>query len=309
MENNLLVLGLLESVLGKGKPSKTTADYTFYCPFCKHHKPKLVVNINSGEYNCWTCHPKTKGKTPVSLLKKLSVDKDKIIEMKGYFKGDKTFIDEKTLSKVKLPEEFIPLTNPDKSLEIRHALSYLKNRNVTDQDIYKYNIGFCKKGRYRNKVVVPSYNQSGQINYFIARSINTSSGLKFDSPMCDKNSIIGLEYFVNWSVPIILCEGIFDAIAIRRNAIPLFGKTIPKALMMKLVMPEVKTIYLALDQDALMEALDYAQQLIDLGKEVYLIQLEGKDPSEIGFEKMTLLLQQAKPITFSDLLLKKLSLI
>ena len=90
--------------------------------------------------------------------------------------------------------------------------------------------------------------------------------------------MIGLEYFVNWSVPVILCEGIFDAIAIKRNAIPLFGKTIPKSLMMKLVESEVKTVYLALDKDALKEALNYSQTLLDHGKEVYLIELEGKIP-------------------------------
>jgi DNA primase len=237
------------------------------------------------------------------------VDYEKIAEMKGYFQNDFTVIDTKIKSRVQLPEDFIPLINPDTALETRHALSYLKSRNINQHDIYKYNIGFCKKGRFKNKIVIPSYNESGQINYFIARSFDKNAHLKYDSPVCDKNSIIGLEYFINWSIPVILCEGIFDAMAIRRNAIPLFGKTIPKALMMKLVIPEVKTIYLALDNDALTESLDYAQQLIDLGKEVYLVELNEKDPSQLGFDNMTKLLHQAKPLTFSNLLLRKLSLI
>jgi DNA primase len=115
-----------------------------------------------------------------------------------------------------------------------------------------------------------------------------------------------MEYFVNWSVPVILCEGIFDAIAIKRNAVPLFGKSIPKALMLKLVESQVKTVYLALDKDALKEALTYSEQLINLGKDVYLIELEGKDPSDLGFENMTKLLQQAKPLTFGEIILKKM---
>ena len=60
MDKELLVLGLLETVLGKGKGSKTTMDYAFYCPICKHHNPKLIINIKTGQYNCWTCHPATK---------------------------------------------------------------------------------------------------------------------------------------------------------------------------------------------------------------------------------------------------------
>ena len=55
----------------------------------------------------------------------------------------------------------------------------------------------------------------------------------------------------------------------------MFGKTIPRALMMKLVENDVKTVYLALDNDALKEAIEYSQQLLNLGKDVYLIELQG----------------------------------
>jgi DNA primase len=309
MDKELLVLGLLETVLGKGKGSKTTMDYAFYCPVCKHHNPKLIVNIKSGQYNCWTCHPATKGKTPVSLLNKIDAPTERILEMKNYFQGDNTKIDTTKPDKVTLPQEFISLAESDKSLESRHALAYIKKRGIDQNDIIKYNIGYCKTGRYRNRIIVPSYDKSGDINYFIARSFESDPGRKYDAPSCNKTELIGLEYFINWSVPIILCEGIFDAIAIRRNAVPLFGKTIPKALMLKLVESEVKTIYLALDKDALKQAIDYSQNLLNLGKEVYLIELEGKDPSELGFENMTKLLHNAKPLSFSDLLLKKIQLI
>lgn len=306
MEKELLVLGLLETVLGKGKGSKTTMDYAFYCPVCKHHNPKLIVNIKTGQYNCWTCHPATKGKTPVSLFKKIDAPTEKLIEMKNYFQGDNTKIESSKSNKVQLPEEFISLVNPDTSLEARHALTYLKKRQISDQDIKKYNIGYCKNGRYRNRVIVPSYDRNGNVNYFIARSFEKDPARKYDAPSCNKTDLIGLEYFINWSVPVILCEGIFDAISIKRNAIPLFGKTIPQALMLKLVESEIKTVYLALDKDALKEALSYSEQLINLGKEVYLMELEGKDPSDLGFENITKLLQKARPLTFSEIVLKKI---
>jgi DNA primase len=307
MESHDYVLGLLESVLGKGKKDRNTLDYAFSCPFCNHKKPKLIINVKTGQYNCWTCFPKTKGKTPVSLFKKLGVDLERIKEMKGYFKNDTTIIDEDTRDKsVFLPKEFESFTKNDGSLEYRRAISYLKMRGIESQDVLKYNLGYCKTGRYRNKVIVPSYDKTGKLNYFIARSYEKDPYLKYDAPSVNKTEIVGMEYFINWQVPVILCEGVFDAIAIKRNAIPLFGKSIPKALMLKLVESQVKTIYLALDKDALREALEYSQTLLDHGKEVYLIELDGKDPSDLGFEKMTHLLQHAKPITFADLLLKRL---
>jgi DNA primase len=308
MDNSKLVLGLLESLLGKAKGSTVTNDYAFYCPICNHHNPKLIVNIKSGQYNCWVCDPPTKGKTPVSLLKKIEAPKDAIIEMKGYFKSDTTKIDDVVYNKVVLPKEFKSLIIPDGSLDSRHALAYLKKRGISNYDIIKYNIGYCSSGRYRDKVIVPSYDANGQINYFIARSYKSNSSMKIDAPSCNKSDIIGFEYHINWSVPVILCEGIFDAIAIKRNAIPLFGKSIPKALMMKLVESEVKTIYLALDQDAIKEATNYSQKLIDMGKEVYLLNLEEKDPSDLGLEKMISLLHNAKPLTFMDLFLQKMQL-
>jgi len=309
MDNSNLVQSLLEVYLGKGK-KLAKGDYAFYCPICKHKNQKLMINVISGAYNCFTCHPKTTGKTPVSLLKKIGAPSEAILEMKGYFINDTTKIKvEKETKTIIIPKEFISLNDlSDRSLEKRQALAYLKKRMVSNFDIQKYNMGYCKIGRYRNKVIVPSYDSNGRLNYFVARSYEIDPKQKIDAPSCNKSEMIGFEYYINWNVPVILCEGVFDAIAIKRNAIPLFGKTIPKALMIKLLQPQVKTIYLALDEDAIMESIDHAQKLIDLGKEVYLIQLNGKDPSEIGFEGMIQYLQNAQPMTTSSLLMLKMQI-
>ena len=307
MDYSQFVQSLLEIYLGKGK-KLAKGDYAYYCPVCQHKNQKLMVNVISGVYNCFTCHPKTTGKTPVSLLKKIGAPSEAIIEMKGYFANDSIKIEvEKENISIIMPKEFISLNDTkDTSLEKRQAIVYLRNRIVTGSDIQKYNIGYCKTGRYKNKVIVPSYDSRGRLNYYIARSFEKNPNQKIDSPSCNKSEIIGFDYLINWNVPVILCEGVFDAIAIKRNAIPLFGKTISKALMIKLLQPEVKTIYLALDEDAIMESIDHAQKLLDFGKEVYLIQLQGKDPSEIGFEKITQYLQNAKPLSASSLLMLKM---
>ena len=115
--------------------------------------------------------------------------------------------------------------------------------------------------------------------------------------------------FINWNLPIILCEGPFDALAIKRNVIPLLGKNIQKSLKKKLVKSEVQKIYIALDKDAIKQALTFCEELINEGKEVYLVEMDGKDPSEMGFEKFTNLIQTVQPLTFSNLFEKKLELI
>ena len=308
MSNEGLIIGVLESVLGKSKHFPKTADYGFYCPVCNHKNPKLIVNAKTGKYNCFTCHPPLKGQSPVTLLKKIGAPNERILEIKSYL-GYMKKEEETVITTVSLPKEFVSLLEENNSLEKRQALAYVKSRGITESDIVKYNIGYCASGRYRNRVIIPSYNKRGITNYFMARSFEKNPARKFDAPTCNKSEIIGLENTINWSVPVILCEGIFDAIAIKRNAIPLFGKTIPKSVMVKLAESQVKTVYLALDKDALKEALNYSEQLVNMGKEVYLIELEGKDPSDLGFENITELLHKARPLTFSDFLLKKMQLI
>lgn len=305
MEKLHLVLGLLRIVLGKSKPS-TKGNHAFNCPFCKHHKPKLEVDPLLGVWHCWVCGEK--GRTPTSLLRKAHASSEHIAEMRSYFPDGKGEKQEKTYEKVQLPPEFTSLAAKSTKLAYRQARAYAASRRITDSDILKYGIGYCETGKYRNSIIVPSYDKSGQLNYFISRSFEKEPGKKYNAPSCNKNEIIGLEYYINWKCPVILCEGIFDAIAIKRNAIPLFGKTIPKSLMMKLVENDVKTIYLALDNDALKEAIEYSQQLLNHGKDVYLIELQGKDPSDLGFEEVTKYLHTAKQLTFGDLLLKKIQL-
>ena len=96
--------------------------------------------------------------------------------------------------------------------------------------------------------------------------------------------IIGFDLFINWDEPIILCEGVFDAMAFRRNAIPLFGKTVMNKLQKKIIESNVKKIYLALDNDALEDAIKISDNFINNGIDVRMIKFKEKDPSEIGFK-------------------------
>ncbi len=313
MDNVKVLLGLVETVLGRGKITSRT-NYAFHCPFCNHHKPKLEIELQISKegknpWNCWVCG--TKGRSLVSLFKKAGASNEKIQELKPYVKYIPADGGESDIEKVvvTLPKEYKPLLNGNKnSITYRQAIAYARQRGITDVDIVKYGIGYCESGRYANSIIVQSYDKDGKLNYYISRSFEKDPARKYNAPRCNKNELIGLEYYVNWKCPVILCEGIFDALAIRRNTIPLFGKTVSTALMMKLVQADVRTIYIALDNDALIDALKHAQRFLDLGKEVYLVELEGKDPSDIGFEEMTHLLHRADPLSYGKLLHRKLEL-
>ena len=156
-------------------------------------------------------------------------------------------------------------------------------------------------------IIIPTYDKNGILNYFTARSFEKNPYIKYRNPSISRD-IIPNEHMINWKVPIIICEGLFDAIAIKRNAIPLLGKNIQSELMKKIVSSFVNKIYIALDKDAIKQALHFCEQLMMEGKEVYLVDLQDKDPSEMGFENFTKLIQKTNPMTYSSLLEQKLSI-
>ncbi len=312
--DNTALLFLVESVLGKGQPT-SKGNFAFKCPFCTHHKNKMEINLRTTSkrenfWHCWVCG--AKGKTLLSLFKKIKAPQGKINELNVLIVPSKKeqHIEQDALE---LPKEFIPLYKPveDKiaQIEAKHAIKFLKKRGITQDDIIKYNIGFCKEGKYEYRVIIPSFDELGRLNYFIARDYKEPSLQKYKNPPASAKDVIGFELYINWDAPIILVEGIFDALTIKRNVIPLFGKVIHGKLMEKLVKSSVNRIYIALDADARRDALKQAEMLMSYGKEIYLVEMEGKDANEIGFKNFLNTLEQTIPLNLQSLIEKKLQLI
>ena len=306
MSSNIL-LGFIENVLGKSH-KRARENYAFTCPKCNHHKPKLEVNLHTDEngqnpFECWVCG--FKGRTIKSLLKQLQVPAEQAYEILKYVrKGDE--VGYAPTSVVELPKEFQSLYNASTTSIIANKVRrYLYKRGFTDRDFLKYNIGYCTSGQYTGRIIVPSYGENNQLNFFVARTFEDAYH-KYRNPECSKD-IIGFENLINWSQPIILVEGVFDAIAVKRNAVPILGKSISKSLIKRIVSSTVEDIYIALDRDALKKALQYVEQFLNMGKKVYLVDMQDKDPSEMGFVNFTHHVQQAEEMDLGKLLRYKLS--
>ena len=307
MEDRLL--SLLELVLGKSK--KTSGDnYAFYSPFVDHYKPKLEINIriNSKGDNPWHCWiSDEKGKTIKSLFKKLRVSKQVWDEYNSIFSKVSRYTERDTTIdtiQVELPKEFIPLYKKQNTIQYKHALNYVLNRGITPEQIVKYNIGYCESGEYNEKIIIPSYDENGKLNFFVGRSFYETK-FKHKNPKVSKD-IVGFDLFVNWNIPLVLCEGAFDAIAIRRNAVPLFGKTIPSSLEKKIIDHKVSKVYICLDSDALKNAIKFAEKFMNYGIETYLVDLGEDDPNEMGYEKINKEIYNTTPINLQKLMEYKL---
>ena len=298
---NYELITLLEKVLMKSYQMKN-GEHAFHCPFCNHHKKKLQVNTETQKWHCWVCN---KGGHKIGiLLRKLNAPKQiisEVLKILGDYKGVKYEKDEKTEYNVSLPQCYKPLWEKSEDPIYRNAIHYLKQRGIEGIDILRYSMGYCTSNGYSNRIIIPSYDCEGKLNYFIARDMFPNSKFKYKNPPMSKDTVC-FEMFINWDEPIVLVEGVFDAIAIRNNAIPLLGKFPSKTLVMRLVEKNVKQIYVALDEDARQDAIKLSKFLMDYGISTYLLNMKDKDPSELGFTKFWQLLNTTQQSTFSDII-------
>ena len=302
------LLASIENILGKSH-KRARDNHAFNCPFCNHRKPKLEINMHTNEegknfWECWVCQ--TKGQTIRSLLYQLKTPKEEAQSILKYLpQGAQA--EYKQLSIVEIPKEFQSLyTASEKSVVANIVKKYLYERGLSANDFIKYGIGYCTTGEYGGRVIIPSYSQSNQLNFFVARTYD-GNYFKYKNPEASKD-VIFFENLINWNAPIILCEGVFDAIAIKRNAIPILGKSISTSLYKKIITSSVKDIYIALDDDAKDRAVQIGEQFLNQGKRVFIVTLPDKDPSEMGFKAFTKYIQSAEELNLSSLMLHKLDL-
>jgi DNA primase len=310
---NLKLLQLLESVLGKGK-STSGDNIAFFSPFVSHYKPKLEINIHTnhaGEnhWHCWISDKK--GRSIASLFKQLNLPKERFEQLNRIIESTKyrnVNSETKSITTIQIPAEYAPLWIKKNTPDYRNAIHYLTQRGITIFDILKYRIGYCETGEYSGKIIIPSYDAQGQLNYFVSRAFYKADKQKHKNPKISKD-IIGFEMTINWAEPIILCEGAFDAIAVKRNAIPLFGKIIQPALQKKIIEERVKNIYICLDADALKNALSIAERFMAEGLNVYFVELQNEDASELGFQQITEIIENTDLLTFERVMELKMGLL
>ena len=273
-DKNLELIELLEEFLGDPrKHYESKGQIAFDCPNCSDMrgvdydgKGNLEVNYEMGVYNCWSCAETHGTKGKIFHLFKEYADKDtlqKYIKGKFRFHGEYATNHEKEVEKevLKLPEEFFYLNGKQNSKQFAPAFNYLYHRGITDAMIDKYRIGFCFDGLYQNRVIIPSYDINGDLNYFISRSISPKTQkFKYLNPSIDKTSIIFNEHLIDWSKPVFLVEGAFDHIVIP-NSIPLLGKKMYDKLFKEIYFKSNNLIIIVLDPDAIEDAIKIYNKL------------------------------------------------
>ena len=162
---------------------------------------------------------------------------------------------------LKLPDGYKKLSESSyKDFNYIKAYRYLTERGITDELIKEYNIGFTTTGQYHNRIIIPSYDELGDLNYFVSRAWDKWKKPKYLNPDVEKQLFVYNEFNINWDGTIYLVEGAFDHIVVP-NSIPLLGKTMYGKLKSLLLKNAKSDVVILLDDDAKDDAIRIYKEL------------------------------------------------
>ena len=297
-------LKIVKEFLGSFYKSKD--EFLFHCPKCKHHKKKLSLNFDKNVFKCWICDyvGKDIGRLVYSYGNSDTKSQWRTLTGVVDFSEVDEVEDEKIV--VKLPEEFISLTSKQVNPLSIMVRQYLKSRGLTRDDLVWWKMGYCPDGEYGKRIIIPSFDISGEVNYFIARSYTPGDWQRYKNPPAERDFIFN-ELYLDWNKDITIVEGVFDAI-VAGNAIPLLGSTLREnSYIFQKIIANCDKVYIALDDDAKSKEFKISDLFRLYGVDVYRIDTSGfGDVGEMDKKTFQTRKKTAEVLSLDDYLLERI---
>ena len=299
--NKKETLKILHEVVGNYRQT-SKEEYYFRCPACNHRKHKFAVNLDKNAFHCWVCD--YRGRNIRRLIRRYGsftqLQKwDSISGRSDLERFADLFVqtsNEEVKARVELPAEFTSLTSESVPATGVYAYRYLEKRGLTKADILKWKIGYCFSGEYRNRIIIPSFDEEGDCSYFIARSY-TGDSYKYKNPRASKDIVFN-ELYIDWNKDLVLVEGVFDAL-VAGNAVPILGSTLrPGSDLLRKIVRNDTPIYIALDPDAADKERRIIKMLLEYDIELYKIDVSGYE--DIGSMPKSVFQERKKTASFID---------
>lgn len=302
----------IESVFGPVKVAKNGMNADVWCPFCApvdKTKKKLSIRTDDDRCHCWTCG--FKSRSLVSLIAKFGsrerlneyVTKINPTAVKAVnCRSIHVDVDER---RVELPKDFKLLATSDRSDPDANAvLNYVTvRRKLSTNDIWFNKIGTSDQPRWRRRAIVPSFDSRGDLNYFIARTIDDRTKPRYDNPDADKLSIVFNEINVDWTRRLVVCEGVFDMFNCGGNVVPLLGSDMnEESALFNTILVHNTPIALALDGNMWeTKTLKAAKKLASYNIDVVLVDTRAfEDPGSMTKREFKQALEAAQPFDWTS---------
>jgi hypothetical protein len=164
---------------------------------------------------------------------------------------------------VELPEGFRLIMQYLSDPDARAIRAYCHQRGYTDKDLWRYRVGYSNEWRWRRRLIIPSFDLDGNLNYFVTRAIDDTP-YKYINAKANKKQIIFNDIDIDWTREnITIVEGPLDLMKCSKiNAVCILGSSLhsDSSLFQKLVQSSMDVI-LSLDPDAYIKQLRIAKTL------------------------------------------------
>ena len=305
-------IAFLSSTFGPGIVNKRSISVN--CPECgkdKPHKKKLVIKLDDGMHHCWVCG--LKGRTLKYTVRKYASHQYenylRLFESAEYKTEGLTESD--IVIDVKIPKGFILLAQNlnSRDPDVRATLDYAFSRGVSKSDLWYYKFGTCTTGSFRRRLIMPSFDSYGKLNYYAGRSIDKSSKMKYLNAKAPKKNLIFNEINIKWNEELTLVEGPMDLVKCNNNSVALLGSYLHEGYsLFKKIAQNSTPVLMALDPDATHKMQTMCMKLSSYDIQIRILNLDGYgDVGEMSQPDFLIRKEQAQVWKTNDRLLHLIS--
>jgi len=275
---------ILTRVFGPCQIDRRGINAAFRCPDCgKSKKQKFVVKLDTGQYHCWVCD--ARGASVAKVLRRLSSEAATRWEsVTGSYQ--RQFRDEVVEAPaVELPNGFKLLAESldSNDPDARACIEYTRDRGLGLRDLWYFRLGYARRGHLSRRVIMPSFDADGKLNYWTARSIDKVKFGKYVNPSIPRGEFIFNELNLDWRQELTLVEGPFDLVKCDINTTAILGSNISrKSALFQGIARNKTPVILALDSDMPEKQHKWAKALSEFDVEVKILDVgKFKDVGEM----------------------------
>lgn len=298
-------IDFIQSIFGAGEVRRE--NITVRCPICNDNraeKKKLSIRLTDDVNHCWVCGWSARSLLP--LLKKFAQDRIEDYKVINPFLHDKAATIDDVMP-LCLPSDFKLLGATQGDPYASRLVGYLKSRGIGIREMWRWKLGYSRNEKWIDRVIVPSFDRNGDLNYFTGRIVTDQQFRKYENCDIKRTEIVFDEMNIDWKKELVLVEGPFDLVKCRMNATCILGSSISEeALLHDKILYNGTPIVLMLDSDMQERMLYLAKRFMSYGISVKCVFLSNKDPGQMTATVVEEAVKRAKVLTEYDIMKLKL---
>jgi hypothetical protein len=279
-------IDFIQSVFGQCIVSSDGINVAVQCPSCgpnNNAKKKLSIRLDTDYCHCWVCGLKSRSLAPV--IRKF-YSRSSLEEYYKKFKPGKLssfdgdIDDQEEVIDIKLPKGFRLLGSEYNSIDpdLKSVLRYLRRRGIKKRDLWYYRLGTCTSGRFRRRIIIPSFDLDGKLNYYVGRAIDSDIVQRYINARVPKIEIIFNEINLRWDQELTLVEGPFDLMKCNDNATCLLGSGLSsESRLFNRIIVNRTPVLLGLDPDMKDKTQKIAKMLFEFNVPVRILDVGQRD--------------------------------